>query len=212
MAIQEWAMRFKWSGVAAFAILLAVAHAQDAKPEKANDPVKPAIEAVADSKGGADFVIGPEDILDINVWREPEMSRVVPVRPDGKISLPLLGEFEAAGSTAKQLEGKLVAKLDAIVTNPQVTVIVREIRSQKFSIMGEVNKPGSYPLSGQMTVLDAVAAAGGLKDFANPKKMYILRRLANGNSQRIPVNYKAVLNGDAGQNIALQIRDTIIVP
>jgi polysaccharide biosynthesis/export protein len=206
-------MSSKWSWVALCAICLTAGTAQETKSDKpAQKATGEAAAPSSESKGGADFVIGPEDILDINVWREPEMSRVVPVRPDGKISLPLLGEFEAAGSTAQQLETKLVAKLDAIVTNPQVTVIVREIRSQKFSIMGEVNKPGSYPLSGQMTVLDAVAAAGGLKDFANPKKMYILRRLPNGNSQRIPVNYKAVLNGDAGQNIALQIRDTIIVP
>jgi polysaccharide export outer membrane protein len=189
------------------------AGAQESKPEAQKEAPKQATAKPADAaKTNTDFVIGPEDILDINVWREPEMSRTVPVRPDGKISLPLLGEFEAAGSTAKQLEAKLVTKLDAIVTNPQVTVIVREIRSQKFSIMGEVNKPGSYPLSGQMTVLDAVAAAGGLKEFANPKKMYILRRLPNGNSQRIAVNYKAILNGDDGQNVMLQLRDTIVVP
>jgi polysaccharide export outer membrane protein len=200
-------------------IFLSVAMAQENKSEPQKEAAKQASEKPAEqekppaaSKGGPDFVIGPEDILDINVWREPEMSRTVPVRPDGKISLPLLGEFEAAGSTAKQLEAKLVAKLDAIVTNPQVTVIVRDIRSQKYSIMGEVGRPGSYPLSGQMTVLDAVAAAGGLKDFANPKKMYILRRLPNGNSQRIPVNYKAILNGDDGQNVMLQLRDTIVVP
>ena len=209
-------MSCKWNLVVALGLLLSAASAQEAKTEAPKqETAKPAAaqeKPVPESKGGADFVIGPEDILDINVWREPEMSRVVPVRPDGKISLPLLGEFEAAGSTAKQLEAKLVVKLDTIVTNPQVTVIVREIRSQKYSIMGEVNKPGSYPLSGQMTVLDAVAVAGGLRDFANPKKMYILRRLPNGNSQRIPVNYKAILNGDAGQNVELQIRDTIVVP
>jgi polysaccharide biosynthesis/export protein len=208
-------MRFRPSRVALLAITLTPAFAQDTKSDKPKADAAKTAEAekpATESKAGADFVIGPEDILDINVWREPEMSRIVPVRPDGKISLPLIGEFEAAGSTAKQLEAKLVAKLDAIVTNPQVTVIVRDIRSQKFSIMGEVNKPGSYPFSGQMTVLDAVAGAGGLKDFANPKKMYILRRLPNGNSQRIPVNYKSILNGDDGQNVALQIRDTIIVP
>jgi polysaccharide export outer membrane protein len=134
------------------------------------------------------------------------------VRPDGKISLPLIGEFEAAGSTAKQLEAKLTQKLESIVTNPQVTVIVQDIRSQKYSIMGEVNRPGSFALTPQMTVLDAVAVAGGLRDFAKPKKMYILRRGPNNSSTKIPVNYKDILNGAAGQNITLQARDTIVVP
>jgi polysaccharide export outer membrane protein len=172
------------------------------------DEAKPAASV---SQGGEDFVIGAEDILAINVWHEPEMSRVVPVRPDGKISLPLLGEFEAAGNTAKQLEAKLVKKLDTIVTNPQVTVIVQDIRSQKYSITGEVNRPGTFPLTPQMTVLEAVAAAGGLRDFANPKKMYILRRGPNNTSTKIAVNYKQILNG-GGENKVLLARDTIVVP
>jgi polysaccharide biosynthesis/export protein len=191
-------------------ILLGAVAATAAAQQKTADQAKPAMTAT--SQGGDDFVIGTEDILAINVWREPEMSRVVPVRPDGKISLPLMGEFMAAGSTAKQLEASISKKLETIVTNPQVTVIVQEIRSQKYSIMGEVNRPGSFPLTPQMTLLDAVAVAGGLRDFAKAKKMYILRRGPNNTSTKIPVNYKEILNGAAGQNIVLQARDTIVVP
>src|SRR5262245_39055545 len=180
-------------------IFLAAMTVAVAAQQKGGGESKPAASV---SQGGDDFVIGTEDILAINVWHEPEMSRVVPVRPDGKISLPLLGEFEASGNTAKQLEAKLVKKLDTIVTNPQVTVIVQEIRSQRYSITGEVNHPGTFPLTPQMTVLEAVAAAGGLRDFANPKKMYILRRGPNNTSTKIPVNYKQVLNGN-GENRVL---------
>ncbi len=195
-----------WAAIMVLGALAATAAAQ----QKSADQAKPAV--AASSQGGEDFVIGTEDILGINVWREPEMSRVVPVRPDGKISLPLLGEFEAAGSTAKQLEASISKKLETIVTNPQVTVIVMEIRSQKYSIMGEVNRPGTFPLTPQMTVLEAVAVAGGLRDFAKPKKMYILRRGPNNTPTKIPVNYKEILNGAAGQNNMLQARDTIVVP
>jgi polysaccharide biosynthesis/export protein len=194
-----------WTAIILLGTLAATAAAQQ-KTDQAKTVV------TAQSQGGDDFVIGTEDILAINVWREPEMSRVVPVRPDGKISLPLMGEFMAAGSTAKQLEGSISKKLETIVTNPQVTVIVQEIRSQKYSIMGEVNRPGSFPLTPQMTLLDAVAVAGGLRDFANPKKMYILRRGQNNTATKIPVNYKEILNGAAGKNIMLQARDTIVVP
>jgi polysaccharide biosynthesis/export protein len=194
---------------ASFLLLLLLAATAGAQEQSSANTKEP---QAGVSKGGDDFVIGSEDVLDINVWREPEMSRTVPVRPDGKISLPLLGEFEAAGSTAKQLQAKIAQKLDAIVNNPQVTVIVKEIRSQKYSITGEVNRPGSYPLSGEMTVLDAVAVAGGLKDFAKPKKMYILRRSGNGAVQRIAVNYKEILDGSAKDNPVLLARDTIVVP
>ena len=188
---------------------------QQAKVEKPPAAATATATAPASSPAtmaGDDFVIGTEDVLGINVWREPEMSRTVPVRPDGKISLPLLGEFGAAGSTAKQLEVKIAKQLEAIVTNPQVTVIVLEIRSQKYSIMGEVMRPGSYPLFGQMTLLDAVAQAGGLREFAKVKKMYVLRRGNDGSSTKIGVNYKEILDGASGKNIILLARDTIVVP
>ncbi|MEO5937361.1 MAG: polysaccharide biosynthesis/export family protein [Terriglobales bacterium] len=160
-----------------------------------------------------DYVIGVDDVLGINVWREPEMSRVVAVRPDGKITLPLLGEFVADGKTPLELEAIIVEKIQTLVTNPEVSVIVQEIRSQKFNVVGEVMKPGTYMLASGMTVLDAMAVAGGLKDFAKPKKMYILRKYRDGTSVRLSVNYPKIIAGEApGQNIALETRDTIVVP
>lgn len=167
----------------------------------------------AASKVDPDYVIGIEDVLAVNVWREQEMSRTVSVRPDGKITLPLLGEFEADGKTPKQLEEIILKKLQTLVTNPEVSVIVQEIRSQKFNIVGEVNKPGNYVLSSSMTVLDAIALAGGFRDFAKTKKMYVLRRERDGSTARIPVNYNKIINGASPeQNVRLFSRDTLVVP
>lgn len=184
------------------------------KKGSSNDKSKKvAVSEPAQPSVPSDYIIGAEDVLMVNVWREPEMSREVPVRPDGKISLPLLGEFMAAGKTPVELQNDLKKKLETVVTNPEVTVIVKDIRSQKFSILGEVSKPGSYPLTKPMSVLDAIAMAGGFKDFANPKKMYILRRTADGGSQRIPFDYNRMLKGDNRQRIIeLESRDTIVVP
>lgn len=160
-----------------------------------------------------DYVIGIEDVLTINVWHEPEMSRSLTVRPDGKISLPLVGEFEASGLTPKALQDALSKKLMTLIKNPDVTVIVQDIRSQKFNVLGEVVRPGMYALSKPMTVLDAIAIAGGFRDFAKPKKMYILRRAKDGSSSRIPVNYNDIIKGSsADKNIELESRDTLVVP
>lgn len=158
------------------------------------------------------YVIGTEDVVSVNVWKEPEVSRSVPVRPDGRIALPLGGEFQAAGLTARQLEENIAKKLQSIIQNPQVTVIVQEIKSKKFNVMGEVNRPGSYPLQGETTVIDAVALAGGLRDFAKPKKMYILRQGADGKTTRIPINYKDVIAGKVEDTVKLQAKDTVVVP
>jgi len=160
----------------------------------------------------SDYVIGIEDVLAINVWHEPEMSKSVPVRPDGKISLPLLGEFTAAGQTPKQLQDVLAKQLGTLINNPQVTVIVEKINSQKFKSVGEVEKPGSYPLTKPMTVLDAVAVAGGIKDFAKPTKIYVLRRKPDGSTTRMAFNYKKALKGATDQNFELEERDTVVVP
>ena len=175
---------------------------------------KPAIDTAKPApKVDPDYVIGVDDVLAVHVWREPEMSRAVAVRPDGKITLPLLGEFEADGKTPKELEAYILKKLQTLVTNPEVSVIVQDIRSQKFNVVGEVNKPGTYALSSPMTVLDAIAMAGGFKDFAKPKKMYILRKYRDGNTVRISVNYNKIIKGEGPeQNVRLQTRDTIVVP
>jgi len=159
------------------------------------------------------FIIGADDVLAVNVWKEPDISRSVPVRSDGMISLPLAGELQASGQTPHQLEIAIAAKLKSYISEPEVTVIVQEIRSQKFNILGQVARPGSYPLTNASTVLDAIALAGGFRDFAKQKNIYILRQNPDGGQSRLPFNYKEVIKGkDAGQNIKLQPRDTIVIP
>jgi polysaccharide export outer membrane protein len=206
---------------ALLAMFLSSASAQQAKTEidpgdKGGTKGADKIPAPASAKGvqanDPDYVIGVEDVLVINVWHEPEMSRTVSVRPDGKISLPLIGEFDASGLSPKGLQAKLAKQLESLIKNPDVTVIVQEIRSQKFNILGEVSRPGSYPLNKPMTVLDAIAVAGGFKDFANPKKMYILRRSKEGN-KKIAVNYNDLIKGvTSDTNFELETRDTVVVP
>ena len=159
------------------------------------------------------FIIGDDDLLAISVWKEPEVSRVIPVRSDGKISLPLVGEVQAAGLTPHKLEQDIAAKLKSYIDEPEVTVIVQQINSQKFNVLGQVNHPGSFVLNNSATVLDALALAGGFRDFAKQKSIYILRQNADGTQTRIPFNYKDVAKGrNPAQNIKLQSHDTIVVP
>lgn len=160
-----------------------------------------------------DYVIGPEDVLAVNVWKEPEISRTVPVRPDGKISLPLVGEMTATGLTAQQLQASIKQELQSYLSSPEVTVIVQEVRSEKVNIVGQVIKPGNYSLTKPLTVLDAIVMAGGFRDFAKQKKVYVLRISKDGSSNRFPFNYKEVIKGrKLSQNIILQPHDTIVVP
>ena len=159
------------------------------------------------------FLIGNDDVLAINVWKEPELSRAVPVRSDGKISLPLVGEVQASGQTPRQLEQEIAQKLQNYISEPEVTVIVQQINSQKFNILGQVTRPGTYPLTNSITVLDAIAVASGFRDFAKKKSIYILRQNPDGGQSRIPFNYNDVIKGkNAEQNVKLQPRDTIVVP
>jgi polysaccharide export outer membrane protein len=159
------------------------------------------------------FVIGNDDVLAINVWKEPDISRSIPVRSDGKISLPLAGEIQAAGRTPLRLEQDIAATLKNYIAEPEVTVIVQQINSQKFNILGQVNRPGAYVITNSATVLDALAVAGGFRDFAKQKSIYVLRQNADGSQTRIPFNYKEVVKGqNSAQNIRLQPRDTIVVP
>lgn len=183
----------------------------------ANTPTSTASQPTADASGAKahddSFVIGNDDVLSINVWKEPDISRSIPVRSDGKISLPLVGEVQAAGRTPLKLEQDIAGRLKSYIAEPEVTVIVQEIKSQKFNILGQVNKPGTYVLSNSLTVLDALAAAGGFRDFAKQKAIYILRQNTDGTQSRLPFNYKEVLKGqNLAQNIKLQPRDTIVVP
>jgi polysaccharide biosynthesis/export protein len=160
------------------------------------------------------FVIGNDDVLSINVWKEPDVSKAsIPVRSDGRISLPLAGEIQAAGRTPLALEREIADKLKSYISEPEVTVMVQQINSQKFNILGQVNKPGAFPLTNSATVLDAIALAGGFRDFAKKKSVYVLRQNPDGTQTRIPFNYKEVLKGEnPAQNIKLQPRDTIVVP
>jgi polysaccharide biosynthesis/export protein len=171
------------------------------------------VEATATMAHDDSFVIGNDDVLAINVWKEPDVSRSIPVRSDGKISLPLVGEVQATGRTPLKLEQEIAARLKNYIAEPEVTVIVQQINSQKFNILGMVGRPGSYPISNSATVLDAIALAGGFRDFAKQKSIYILRQNADGGQTRLPFNYKEVVKGqNAAQNIKLQPRDTIVVP
>jgi len=160
----------------------------------------------------ADYVIRESDVLVINVWHEQELSRMLPVRADGKISLPLIGDLVASGSTPAQLQATIVAKLRSYMENPEVTVIVQEPRSQYFTVVGEVARPGSYPLGQRLSVLDGLAMAGGFKDFAKVKRMYILRTKRDGTTEKLLFNYKKALGGNTAENFMLTARDTIVVP
>jgi polysaccharide biosynthesis/export protein len=161
----------------------------------------------------AHYRIGADDVLTVNVWHEPEVSRNVPVRPDGKISLPLVGDVQAAGLTPTELKMALEARFTKFLTNPDVSVIVAEIRSQRINVLGQVTRPGTYALIPPMNVIDAVATAGGLREFAKPNKMYVLRTLPSGRVERIKVQYKNVLKGKRGsEDVTLQTRDTVVVP
>jgi polysaccharide biosynthesis/export protein len=160
-----------------------------------------------------DFVIGLEDVLAINVWKEPDMSvKEVIVRPDGKISLPLIGDIQASGQTPKQLQDRIREKMKEYVASPTVTVVVLKIVSQSVSIVGQVAKPGIYSLGSPTTVLELLAKAGGFREEANTKKISVVRN-ENGKTSYFPFNYRDVSKGqNLRQNIALKNGDVVIVP
>jgi polysaccharide biosynthesis/export protein len=203
-------------GAAAACLVVSAVWAQDAG---ASHAAAPAPQTASDSAASGtkphddSFVIGNDDVLAVNVWKEPDISRSIPVRSDGKISLPLVGEVQASGRTPLKLEQEIAARLKNYIGEPEVTVIVQQINSQKFNILGQVNKPGSYAIASAATVLDAIAVAGGFRDFAKQKSIYVLRQSADGSQTRLRFNYKEVVKGqNPAQNIQLQPRDTIVVP
>jgi polysaccharide export outer membrane protein len=158
------------------------------------------------------YSIAPEDVLTIDVWKEPEISRTVPVRRDGKISLPLLNDLQAAGLTPTQLGAEIVEKLRATIVHPQVTVIVAQMSNLRIYILGQVNRGGAYPLVPDMTVMQALSIAGGFTPYANVKKVHVMRK-ENGADKIYPVNCKEVISGrKTEQNIHLKPGDTIVVP
>ena len=157
------------------------------------------------------FMLGPADIIHVNVWKNTDLSQTVTVGPDGFISLPLLSDIHVAGMTANELAQELSTKLTSYIMNPQVTVSVVDIRSRLVYVLGQVGKPGSYPLIGPINVLQLIAQAGGLSTYANRKGITILRT-SKGGTEKIRFNYNNVVHGDGKQNVFLQPGDTVVVP
>ena len=161
--------------------------------------------------GASDYRIGPEDLLDISVWKNPELSRTVPVRPDGKVSLPLVNDIQAAGLTPTALRQQLIERLAEFIPAPEVAVIVREVHSMKVAVVGSVKTPGRYELKSAATVLEMIALAQGFTDFAARDRIVILRE-ESGETKRIPFNYRKVAAGDEQANLVVQSGDIIVVP
>jgi polysaccharide biosynthesis/export protein len=170
-----------------------------------------AVDAAQDAGAGSDYVIGADDTLHISVWKEPDLSETLPVRPDGKISMPLLNDVPAAGLTPLQLKDSITEKLKKYIADPRVTIVVTAMNSRRIFVTGEVLHTGPMVLLPHMTVLQALAQAG-FTQFANPKTIYLLRT-ENGKQEKLPFNYKEVVKGNhPEQNIALKAGDTLVVP
>lgn len=203
----RWVM---WLFLAAAAMGSLCASAQMAdnktKVPAASGQSSPSPLAVTD----ANYVIGSGDALYVSVWKEPDLTATIPVRPDGKISLPLLNDVQAAGLTPMELAGSLTEKLRKYVADPRVTVVVTQVNSQRIFVLGEVQHTGAMMLLPNMTVLQALASAG-FSPFAKTKKIYVLR-YEHGKEVRIPFNYKQALKGSVAQNILLEPGDTLVVP
>ena len=181
------------------------AQAVPAAPKEAEQPVKSATDDPT-------YVIGPEDVISVSVWKEPDFSNTVPVRPDGMVTLALLGDVMAAGKTPAQLASDVTTRLTKYIEQPRVTVVVTAINSRRIFILGEVNHPGAVAMSANMTVLQAITAAGGPTAYANTKKINILRN-EQGKQSKYLFNYKEVVKGNnSEQNILLKSGDTIVVP
>jgi polysaccharide export outer membrane protein len=178
---------------------------QQAGPAAPLPPVITSPGAPVDTKT---FKVGPQDVLKIIVWREQDFTGLYTVHSDGKITLPLVGDVEAGGLTAEQIQKNVTGALSKLIQKPNVTVTVQQVLSQRYYMDGEIGRPGEYQLTAPTTILEAISIAGGLREFANSKKIYVLR-----GDQRLKFNYKEVIKGkNLGQNIYLQPGDHIIVP
>jgi polysaccharide export outer membrane protein len=191
--------------------------AQTAKPATVAQSVPAAAAAVAaprptDPVVPPGYVIGPDDVLSIVYWKDKDMSADAQVRPDGRIALPLINDVQAAGLTPEQLREKLTEESKKYMEDANITVVVRQINSRKTFITGEVNKPGPYPLTTPTTVMQLIAMAGGLREYADSKKIVIMRT-ENGKPISLKFNYKDVVAGkNLTQNIELKPGDTVVVP
>jgi polysaccharide export outer membrane protein len=215
-------MRSIWKAAVAALVLMgsiALAQGAPAQPVANSASDKTAAMTATDkattaavmSAAGPEYVIGPEDVLHIAVWKENDLTATLPVRPDGKISLPLLDDVQAAGLTPKRLADSVTEKLRKYIADPRVTVVVTQINSKRIYLVGEVLHAGATPMLPNMTVLQALSSAG-LNQFANTKRIYVLRT-ENGRQQKLPVNYRKLVKGEQiEQNYVLQPGDTIVVP
>jgi polysaccharide biosynthesis/export protein len=204
----------KAAKLACLTVVVSVAVGLWAQDDSKQDaPAKPpvATPAVPLSDAPADYVIGADDTLHVSVWKEPDLTATLPVRPDGKISLPLLNDVPAAGLTPMQLADSITTKLKKYIADPRVTVVVTAMNSRRIFVTGEVTHPGAMALLPSMTVLQALSSAG-FTQFASLKKIYLLRS-ENGHQVKLPFNYKEVVKGaHPEENIRLQPGDTIVVP
>lgn len=199
------------AGLAALALCAAQAAAQQPTGTSGTGPVPaPAPSASLREGISADYRLGAGDKLRIEVYKDPQLSQSLQIRPDGKITMPLIGDIAAVGLTPLELRDRLATMLKDYVTNPVVTVIVQEAVASNVYVMGEVNKPGPLAMTGPMTVLQALAMAGGFKDFANTRDIRVLRRTATG-VDTIRFNYREAVKGN-GAPVYLRSGDTIIVP
>jgi polysaccharide export outer membrane protein len=185
--------------------LSATLWAEDQKKSKTADAATAAI--VRDPRT-TPFKIGPEDILDIQVWKNVELSRTVPVRPDGKVSLPLVNDIQAAGLTPNELRDQLTTRLSEYIPSPEVSVIVREVHSVKVTVMGLVRIPGRYEVKSPATVLELIGQAQGLTDFANRDHIVVIHQ----DGSRVPFNYRKAANGSESDNFFVRAGDIIYVP
>lgn len=171
-------------------------------------PAEPAA-AQSRARADADYVLGTEDVIEVFVWKEPDLSTTVTVRPDGRITLPLAGELEAAGKTPEALQTEVAGELESFIERPVVTVIVKEINSRQISVLGEVRRPGRYRITQRTTILDAIALGGGFTEFAHRNQVLVLRKTESG-TRRMRVNVKQVLR-DGTAPIYLEPGDTVYV-
>lgn len=160
--------------------------------------------------GEAEYRLGPEDVIEVFVWKEPELTTTVTIRPDGRISLPLASELEASGKTAAELQQEITTRLSKYVVQPVVNVMVKQVNSLKISVLGEVRRPDVYRIKNRVTVLDAIAMAGGFTDLARPNRVIVLRNTPAG-PQRIKINIKQLVEDDSGAPLYLQTLDTVYV-
>ena len=207
-------MKRPWkTAIAALLLTGSMALAQSAAPAppSGNSAADKTANVSSGIQAGPEYVIGPEDVLHIAVWKEAELTATLPVRPDGKISLPLLNDVQAAGLTSIQLGESVTDKLKKYIADPRVTVVVTQINSKRIYMVGEVAHTGPMPMLPNMTALQALSSAG-LSQFANTKRIYVLR-MENGKQQKMPVNYRKLVKGEQmEQNYLLQPGDTIVVP